>query len=657
MAARKQGGTAQVEEPAPVATEAPAPEPAPVEVETPILLTPIQQRLANLRAKKAAEEQPVLAPTPESETAKDAPEFEQTELSADEQMLDRMINDLDIVDCYNWWSGKKHVNAGSKRESIMCSCPNPAHADKNPSAWMNRDKKTWYCSGCAEGGDLWDIAAWHFNYPVPQYKTDKKMFRDLRDSIATFMGYAKYTVAGKASYQKIEQPAPEVKEAPAVEEKLATVTQLHAVPDEEDPVEGPEFQVATLDWRPLVSEGTFLDEWMKVTRQDTAPEEFHFFTGLMAIGFAVGRNRVLADVPEVLPNINVCLVGKSGSGKSRAKRHLKEIVHLALPFDYQIPFPTGTKSMSPGSGEALVREFQHQIDDPTTPGKKFDCPVRGIIEFDEMVSLVAKGTRTGSSLKPMLMELFDGPRELGNSTITNGRVVAVQPFGQVITTTQNRSIRHVLTNNDDASGFVNRWTFVTGLPKPPKSINNLVLNFDTAAAKLKSIHHWASSKERLILAPDAFELFDDFILNKVLPAKDKSEEFSDIFNRMDLLLKKLLVLITCNEKELVIQKSSVEKMIGIYPYLLKVYGMVDASMAESLAGELAEAIASTINKYYDRHKKFPTAREIRQNLPPKMRDFELLNKTLKTMIDLGLIGKEETKPQRGPTTVRYGFAS
>lgn len=656
-AEREQGDARQEE-----LTE-PTPEPEPSkELVITQPLTPFQERLKTLK-QHAETQEPVrpLAST-EPDTSTDAPVFE-TGLSLDEQMLDGVIGRLDIVWVYNRWAGKGLVNAGNKRESIKCSCPNPAHPDKNPSAWMNRDKNTWFCGGCSEGGDLWDIAAWYFDEPVPGYKTDPATFRRLRDKMASDLGYAKYTSGGKAAYNKVALPggqSEEVAEQTNEEIEKDNVVPLRIIPGSKEDEEqaGPQFQLVSLPWRELVVRDTFLDVWMRETTQDTCPEEFHFFTGLMAIGFAVGRNRVLEDVPEVLPNINVCLVGKSGTGKSRAKRHLREILHLALPFDDSVPFPTGTKTVYPGSGEALIKGFQHTIDDPSLPtAPKKLWPVRGYIEFDEMAVLVNKASRIGSSLKPLLMELYDGPAVLANSTITSGHVSAVAPFGQVMTTTQSRSVRTVMNEADNASGFINRWAFVTGPEKPPVSINKARVDLEGPAELLKSIHHWAINKVGMQFTDEAFKIFDEFITERVIPAKNKSEDFSDIFNRMDLLLKKILILLACNEKMNVIDKAIVEKMMKIYPYMLGVYGLIDTYLAQTAGGELAELIAATINRHYDAKRTFPTAREITQRLPASKRNMDLLNKTLKTMVDLGIIGKEEYQGKRGPKTVRYGFAS
>lgn len=586
-----------------------------------------------------------------NQPSSDTPEFD-SGLSEHERFLDRFIDGLDVVDCYNRWSGKSKINPGPKRESIKCSCPDPGHPDKNPSAWMNRDKNVGYCSGCDKGFDLWDIAAWRFGYPVPGYKVDKEIFRKLRDDIVGDFGFTKQRIGRTTVYAKSEEETAEepTQQPPITRGPLSLVPPLM---EDEEPAQ--QQQTVSLDWRQVVAPDTFLDAWMKATTTDTCPEEFHLFTGLMALGFAVGRNRALLDEPEVIPNIYVCLVGKSGTGKSRAKRHLKKALAEALPFNDSDPFPIGTKQVgTPGSGEAIVKELNHEVEDPSG-AKRIQWPIRGYVDFDELSTLIAKGARVGSSLKPILMELYDAPHVVSNVTVTGGRVFARQPFTQVMTTTQNKSIRGVLDTKDDAAGFINRWVFVTGPNKPPLAINTNQVDLTRPIQVLKSVHAWAINPGKITFTPSALKKFSDFILQRVIPAKDKAEETSDIFNRMDLLLKKILVLLACNEKKDVVDDGIVDKMMMMYPYLREVYGVVDVEMAKTVAGELGDRVIEIINAFYNKHKKFPTAREILLGLAPKQRDKDSLNKTLKTLVDLGIILLEEPKSgQRGRPGIRYG---
>ena len=76
-------------------------------------------------------------------------------------------------------------------------------------------------------------------------------------------------------------------------------------------------EVPSIDWRALVPEGTFLHQWMSLTSRDDLPEEYYFWLGLQALGFAIGNNVRLLDSPAVKGNLFVCLYGPSGIGKTR----------------------------------------------------------------------------------------------------------------------------------------------------------------------------------------------------------------------------------------------------------------------------------------------------------------------------------------------------
>ena len=86
------------------------------------------------------------------------------ERSDTEKQIDEVLGNLSVLDAYTRYCGKMSPKIGGKREGVMILCPMPDHRDKNPSAWMNLDNNTWFCGGCQEGGDQYDIAAFHFGY-------------------------------------------------------------------------------------------------------------------------------------------------------------------------------------------------------------------------------------------------------------------------------------------------------------------------------------------------------------------------------------------------------------------------------------------------------------------------------------------------------------
>jgi hypothetical protein len=624
----------------------------------------LAERLAQARAASPISRAPLGAapqpPTPPASTSAvedtlAALPDQQLVLSAEEQILDAEIAGLNIIEVYNRWCGKMRIGPTSQRESIKISCPNPQHPDKHPSAWLNQDKGTWYCPGCGFGGDAWDIFAWHHGYTVPGYKEDKA-FRELRERVAGDLGYKKYTTSAGSVLSRTppvveEQEIPNVGDVPGDSpdeseaapegevEPPSNVVQLHIVQDEEYAAAvGPE--VPSIDWKKLVTPGSFLEAWMIETTKDTCPEEYHFWTGLMALGFAVGRHRVLLDNPKVTGNLFVCLTGPSGTGKSRAKAHLKNVISEALPFRADDLMPMGTKlGGSPGSGEVLIDTFGHKIEDVSLPKAQWaDWPLRVYVEFEEMAGLVARGARAGSSLKSTLMDIYDAPRHLSISSRMHGTSSAALPFGQVMTTTQNKSIREVVNRADEAAGFINRWVFVTGPRKTQRAINMHVTDYTEPVAKLKGVHNWASTGRDVNFTPEALEAFEEFY-KQVFAMKDKAEEESAIFNRIDLLLKKIVLLFAVNDRSNTVQLDHVHMMSGLYPYLLRAYGVVQGAMSSTEDREIEIKISGAVRRYYDRKKEALTVGAVARYV--KGVESKDMVRVIDNMVKLGYLMEEE----------------
>lgn len=582
------------------------------------------------------------------------------DISPEEQALDDAIKSMNIVDAYNRWCRKSRpdTRSGRQREGIKVSCPNVAHPDKHPSAWLNTEKNLYFCPGCSEGGDIWDIAAYHFGYPVPHYKRDAAQFRELREKIGTELGFA--TVKGltgtflltpeqNAEPEKYVQP--ELEEPAPIGKLPSAIVAEEAQEAMEKATHGPE-----IDWRSIVPENTFLREWLNATTIDDCPEEYHFWTGLMAIGFAVGRNRMLADARPVAGNLFVCFVGPSGAGKSSAKSHLTKVIQDTMPYDYGNWSSQGVKFLSsPGSAEYIVKTFSAPIPDPVNPKTILGyAPVRAQIDFEELSSLTGISGRAGSVMKPVLLEVYDGAKYMGSGSLSHGDRVSRDPFGQVTSTTQDSSLKTLLAKGDDLSGFMNRWIFASGKLKPQRSLGGSVVDPVEAAAKLKEMHVWASTTQTVLMENDAFQRWDQFFHEVLIPIKKVSEERgSALLNRIDLLFKKLMLLFSCNMLEEKVSLVAVEQAIALYPYLLATYGVVQKEMAVTDESDLNDSIIKCIRSYHSANGKGPSLREI-YPMVKKHGTQRFILDTVKNMATLGLI-EEVPSPAgtRGRPTVRY----
>lgn len=636
------------------------------------------------------------APTPAgpnpSVPDEDIPQVE-LHLDPEEEALDLAIKNLSIVDAYAKWCGKMVPKVGNKREGVMVSCPSPLHADTNPSAWLNLDKNVYYCPGCAYGGDAWDIAALNYGFAVPGYKNNAQDFRKLREMMALELGFS--LVRGysgtflvppedeqtgqaeqaptQASSPQVEAPAtgevhaaPSGVSAPAAPVESAVETPVGKLPSAVEKEQAEQEYLnnrdaPTIDWKSFIPEDTFLRTWLNSTTVDDCPEEYHLWTGLMAVGFAIGRKKVLWDLRPVVGNLFTCLVGPSGARKSQASEHLANVLDMTL--QWNSTSYTGVKRITaPGSAEYLVKALSATEEDPSTPGNLIHHPVRALVEFGEMSTLMGIGGRAGSVLKPQLMDIYDAKRVVGSGSLTHGERYAREPFGQCLSTTQNDSLNRLLDKGDDASGFMNRWIFAGGRLKPPRAYGGTQVSLTDSAAMLNQIYMWTyTGASEIQWSDSAVAHWTEFFHDTLHPTKMAAEKNgSALLNRLDLLMKKLILLFTANMMCDTVPKLAVEQAIKLYPYLLQTFGVVSKQINRTEDSDLLGKVVSAIEKLTVANGKGPTKREIYNCVKASIKTTKQLGDLLKSMVDLELI--VEMVPvrqpgQRGQLGVRYAVAN
>lgn len=636
-----------------------------------------QRKLAERRAREAEAARAANPSAPASPGEPDYSEFvpeDTRELSDADRALDQAVEGIDILDAYRRWCGKMapKVHTG-QRESIMVSCPKPSHPDKNPSAWINLDKQTWFCGSCQEGGDAHDIAAYNLGYSVPGYKNGSD-FHKLRIQMAKDFGYTFHEAPGGVTYMTAPVVEEEAEEAavslptppppppsaatpePTVSggEKLADVTPIFDDGDLE------EFQPPALDWQSITPKNTFLDVYMNQTRIDDVPEEYHFFNGLIALGFALGRRARLYDLVPVYGNLFVCTLGPSGTGKSKSIRHLNLLLKNALPHDWSDPSSRGVKRISvPGSAEVLVSNFMKPIADPSSPKTvMYYAPVSGLIDFNELSQLVSRANRQGNALKPTLMEFYDMDEVVGTSSLTTGAKEAHEPFASALTTTQPAALRTLLGRSDDDSGFLNRWVFVAGPDKKKIAIGGARVDIEPAIKPLQKVLAWSGAfgdDDFVEWGPEATEKFTNFFDTVMYPDKLRAE--SALITRIDLLMKKIILLLAANKGEKIVSGKTVDEAISMYDYLKACYGMPERELGRTLGSEIDDAILYQARRQFEKDGKGITIRELSKALSRRNYPREMIVKHLDTLVKLDLLQIETvTNGNVGRPTTRYRYA-
>lgn len=648
--------------------------------------TKFQEKLEAARRAKAAQEPE--QEHPDADLIPEAPVYK-----GGDSQLDALLADVDIVSAYKRWCNKSPVPATRRTEGLKVSCPNPAHPDNDPSAWLNTEKQLWNCGGCEIGGDKYDIAAWRHGHSVPGYK--KTSFRLLKEQMAADLGYTKTQSAGTTYYEKdagqvgtqsgtlmtntdMPDTSPgvlsEVNQHNYSETTQTGVTDPgnYTVPDEADtngslpsdslavvlpmPEQEPPEDVylfPKLDWRLIVPENTFLGQWMAATTQDDVPEEYHFWNGLIAISFALGRDVTLFDRIPVLGNLFVCIVGNSGDGKSQSRHHLTELLAKALPYKHSDWTSKGVrKIVTPGSAEVLIYHFSKPVLDPTdNKTVAYHAPVRGLIDFNELSALSSRASRMGNLLKPVLIEFYDNAKVISTSSMTHGSKEAHDAFACVTTTTQPRAFRDLMRQSDIDSGFLNRWLFVGGKEKRRTAIGGVMIDTDSLVPPLKDIWTWAGKGRQLSWEPDAAAAFEDFYHRIILPGKKEDE--TGLLVRIDLTLKKLALLLTANSKLDAVPLWVIEKLVPLYNYLLGCYGISSAAINNTLHQEIRGKILELAQLYTKKDGRGVSMAEVRRALHRRNYPMEQMLKVLKFMTELGELERIEQAGKVGRPTVRY----
>ncbi len=594
-----------------------------------------------------------------------------------QEQLDKAIESLGIIEAYNKWCKKMVVKPTSRKDGIKVSCPNPKHPDRNPSAWLNTEKNTYFCGGCAEGGDIWDIAAYHFGFDVPGYKSTEP-FKELKIRIAEDLGYQ---ISSGPGWMNIIPPgagaitpAPSGSITPTTSHSSASPTEpvsSSSTPSEEpvtpkpgatqstsgatQPNPGDEYEIP---WRDFVPEDTFLREWLIATTVDDCAEEFHFWTGLQALGLAAGGQVLLEDVPKVHSNLYICLMGPSGSKKSQAKRHLKETLLEILPYDYDNPFTTGTKIIGgAGSGEYLLSNFSSPIYDPGDPKKILGhAPVRGFVEYEELAQLMAAASRQSSTLRTNLMDIYDAPKLLSSGSRTHGKTTVEHPYGVAFSTTQNSSLAGLLHKGDDGSGFVNRWIFVSGKMKRVTSWGKIQVDLTKAQGKIRETAIWANKGHLVAMSQPALDLWDEFFHATLLPTKRAAEASgTSMLGRLDLTMKKLILLFCINEKLDTVPAYIVERVLALFPYLVSSYGVVGKEISRTAENDLAAKTLMKIKEFQDTTNPLgPTAAELQEIMKHDFKYVKELKELLGDLDKTNMVVAEEIRTgKRGRPPVRY----
>lgn len=593
-------------------------------------------------------------------------------------------------------------------------CPMPNHNDDHLSASFNSENGAFNCMGCEKKGDIFTVAAAHYHMnadstDLPYIK--RKLAGQL--SGAPVEDYGNHEVLATPAVQEIidlqakkerDESKSELEEMrlrlikneeepvgtdtdgtdSAAPELKAVEDYAEAVPDFDtivpDPLPTPESTAPSTrtdvdfpldqeppdvdDYTKMLEPGTFLADYYAAASKDRYPNDFHFFHGLLAVGYAAGRDVVFVDDPVVYGNLYVCFMSGTGTGKSNTRDWLNAVLRKALPWDEIDPTRSGVSYLAEtASGETLIdsmvgKEIPYPNQKPGEPTSTTGR-VKGFLNIDELESFIKKASGSSSTLRPVLTSMY-ASSEVSTRSRGSGTSIATEPFLSVTANVPPESLRSLMNSGDASSGFLNRFTFVTtGLRKSQKLLNPQVdFDVDALSLKLRELLAWCQVRREVTVSPEAAELLEEFFKVEIAttaPLVDHDRD--DMLVRLEVFIKKYLLLFAINEMKEVVDVPVAEKAIRLYWLTKRNLNSAGVKIKTSATSELEEHILEKVVAQFKKDAEPITAGDIMgkkcqvvrkvKSLGLESKDFDI---AMRNLVATGML--VEIKPDKSDKRVK-----
>jgi hypothetical protein len=333
---------------------------------------------------------------------------------------------------------------------------------------------------------------------------------------------------------------------------------------------------------------------------------------------------------------------------------MSEMIDKVMPFDDSAgTFTTGVKQINnPGSGEYLIRQFSNEYIDPNNPkGPPIISSVNGIVDFDEMYTLMKKVRGQSSTLRPAIMELADGKNKIAVGSLGIGTAHAPDSFCSIIVSTQPKAVREIISQDDVNSGFMNRWLFASGRTKPRAARPQFKIDLERAEEKLKDIKRWSAIERLIDFTTEGGEAFDRIFNDYIDPTIQNDDTL--MLKRMDLYAKKLMLLFAINSKQEHVTPDIVDKIMPILHYMQECHSIVHSEIGGGKEWELNQLIEKACSRHWREHKKGATPRDIQRYIQKHKYSVEHIKRSLDAMVAVDILEIDKPTKQVGRPTIRY----
>ena len=429
-----------------------------------------------------------------------------------------------------------------------------------------------------------------------------------------------------------------------------------------------------------VPEDTPLHSFLEATSGLPVPVEYNLFRGLQLLSLAAGPFvRGMTGSP-FKTTLSVLFVGISGSGKSRSRGAMNQVLNQPAFHWITVP-PNGTKYgttagvkqlIEPGSGEFLLQELSEEQNE----GSNFKVrDVMADLEVDELARFMGKGNVTGSSLIGVFQEMDNNPSinaSVKAGSRSGGKVIAFNPNLVFSAGVQPKAMGSLVGKGNIDNGFLARFEIVTG---------NYIRNdnpFERAMGDLSRAKE-LYAEVRTFYDPKSMvdggkrELYfiryhsaaKDYYLKHVHSKVMDMRESGDIKSRFDLKVHKLATLFAINRRADLIMKEDVDNAFWVLEYLNRASTLSQQKVVSTEANEIDKALISCIETWTKLEPKkkgdkggYATWSMIKNSLKPETKgwDSKYILSRLQMLLDVGDVVELPATAARGRKVPRYAHA-
>jgi hypothetical protein len=182
-----------------------------------------------------------------------------------------------------------------------------------------------------------------------------------------------------------------------------------------------------------------------------SPDQFHLGASLTVAAALLGRRVRTRFGPDLFANLYTVLIGPSGSSKKDTAIGWATSLPQLVGADGSLRAPAYALSRDVSSSEGVVQMLKAE---PNT-----------LLYLTELSMLLSNARRKGTStILARLIEAWDSPHVLENLNKYNPSR-AENPYLSIIAATQPSRFANEVTDDDIASGFLNRWLIIPGVGK------------------------------------------------------------------------------------------------------------------------------------------------------------------------------------------------